>query len=76
MTFYKFEPTLCTISCAAQILGRSPQQVGRYLREGRLTTVVPTMTQRETRIQRLLLVDEVLKLKAAQDLIMARAADK
>lgn len=75
MTFYKFEPTLCTISCAAQILGRSPQQVSRYLREGRLTTVVPTMTQQE-RIQRLLLVDEVLKLKAAQDMIMARAADK
>jgi hypothetical protein len=75
MTFYKFEPTLCTIACAAQILGRSPQQVGRYLREGRLTTVVPTTAQRE-RTQRLLLVDEVLKLKAAQDLIMARAADE
>jgi predicted site-specific integrase-resolvase len=58
----------CTFAWAAEKLGVSVQQVGRYARDGVLTTVIPKCGQRES-TRRWLLVDEVLALAEARKVV-------
>lgn len=64
----KLDESRCTFAWAAEHLGVSVQQVGRYARDGVLTVVVPKCGQRES-TRRWLSTEEVRELRRARAVV-------